>query len=53
MIEADIELVCAPESTTITVKLDVSPTLGLPEITPVDADRVSPDGRLPDVIDHV
>jgi hypothetical protein len=40
-------------SVTITVKLDVPVTDGVPEITPVVADMVNPAGRLPDGMDHV
>ena len=40
-------------SLTVTVKLDVPLTVGVPEITPVVAACVSPAGRPPEVIDHV
>jgi hypothetical protein len=56
-IEVAAELVCAglPLSLTANVKLDLEfPTpVGVPEITPVEAARVSPAGRLPAVTDHV
>lgn len=55
VIEVEIELVWAglPLSVTFAVKLVLPVTVGAPEITPVVAASVSPDGRLPDVIDHV
>ena len=40
-------------SLTETVKFTVPVTVGVPEIVPVVAARVSPAGRLPEVIDHV
>lgn len=41
------------ESTTLKVKLVVLLAVGLPEIIPVDAARLSPDGIVPEVRDHV
>jgi hypothetical protein len=40
-------------SLTLAVKVDIPLTVGVPEIVPVVDARVSPAGRLPDVIDHV
>ena len=40
-------------SLTVAVKLDVPLVVGVPEMMPVVAARVSPAGRLPDVIDQV
>jgi hypothetical protein len=40
-------------SLTVAVKLDVPLVVGVPEIMPVVAARVSPAGRLPEVIDQV
>jgi hypothetical protein len=40
-------------SVTWTVKLDVPAVVGVPEITPVEAARLNPAGRLPVVINHV
>ena len=40
-------------SVTVAVKFDVPLVDGVPEIVPLVAARVSPAGRLPDVIDHV
>jgi hypothetical protein len=40
-------------SLTVAVKLYVPPVVGVPEMMPVVAARVSPAGRLPEVIDHV
>jgi len=40
-------------SVTVTVKLAVPLALGSPLITPVELARLSPPGRLPEVIDHV
>jgi len=42
-----------PLSLTDAVKLKVPPAVGVPEITPVVGARVSPAGRLPEVIDQV
>jgi hypothetical protein len=42
-----------PLSLTVAVKLDVPLVVGVPEIIPVVAARVSPAGRLPAVIDQV
>jgi hypothetical protein len=54
VIEAGVEVVSAgfDESATPIVKLNVPLAVGVPDITPLDADRPSPDGRLPDVIDQ-
>ena len=54
-IERGTDLVCAglPASLTVTVKLDVPLAVGVPEIRPVLAIRLSPAGRLPPVMDHV
>lgn len=48
-------LLCAglDESTTLKVKLVVLLAVGFPEIIPVDAASPSPDGRVPEVRDHV
>jgi hypothetical protein len=40
-------------SLTVAVKFEVPVTVGVPEIVPVVAARVSPAGRLPEVIAHV
>jgi hypothetical protein len=40
-------------SLTVAVKLEVPDAVGLPEMIPLVAARVSPAGRLPDLIDHV
>ena len=40
-------------SLTCTVKLLVPVPVGVPEITPVAEARINPEGRLPEVIDHV
>ena len=40
------------ESVAVTIKDEVPADVGLPEITPVPALRVSPPGRLPLEIDH-
>jgi hypothetical protein len=40
-------------SLTVAVKLDVPLAVGVPEMIPVVASRVSPAGRLPAVIDQV
>jgi hypothetical protein len=49
------DLLCAglDESTTLKLKLLVLLAVGVPEMIPVDAARPSPDGRVPDVRDHV
>jgi hypothetical protein len=54
-IEVAAELVCAgePLSVTVAVKLYVPLVEGVPEMMPVVAARVSPAGRLPEVIDQV
>jgi hypothetical protein len=54
-IERAIDLVCAglPASVTVAVKLVVPLPLGVPEIRPVLAARVSPAGRLPAVMDQL
>lgn len=39
-------------SLALTTKVDVPLAVGVPEITPVPAARVSPAGKLPDAIDH-
>jgi hypothetical protein len=40
-------------SDTLAVKLDVPVVVGVPDIVPVVAARVNPDGRVPDVIDQL
>ena len=40
------------ESVTVTVKFEVPEAVGVPEITPVDALRSRPEGKLPVVIVH-
>jgi hypothetical protein len=54
-IERLTDLVCAgfPASVTVAVKLEVPLAVGVPEISPEDEARLSPAGRLPDVIDQV
>jgi hypothetical protein len=49
------DFVCAglPLSLTVTVKLKVPLVFGVPEITPLPAARLSPEGRLPEVTDQV
>jgi hypothetical protein len=49
----DFVWVGLPLSVTVAVKAKVPLAVGVPEITPVPAARVSPAGRLPLVIDHV
>src|ERR1700744_2553587 len=48
------DFVCAglEESATAAVKLVVPTAVGVPEISPVDAEKLSPLGRPPAVIDH-
>ena len=54
-IEVATDSVCAglPLSLTIAVKLDVPVVTGAPEIVPVVAASVNPEGRLPEEIDQV
>lgn len=54
-IEVAADFVCAgePLSVTVAVKLDVPLVVGVPEIIPVVAARVSPAGNVPTVIDQV
>ena len=40
------------ESTSVAVKFVLPIAVGVPEISPVEAERLSPFGRPPDVIDH-
>lgn len=53
-IERLTDLVCAglSASATVAVKLDVPLVVGVPEIKPVLEDRLSPAGRLPEVMDQ-
>jgi len=55
VMEAGTDVVCTgfPSSDTETVKLNVPVTVGVPEMTPVIATRVRPEGRLPPEIDQV
>jgi len=41
------------EFVALTLKLNVPPTVGVPEITPVDVSKTKPVGNLPLEIDHV
>jgi hypothetical protein len=54
-IEVAAEAVCTglPLSVAVAVKFEVPDWVGTPEIVPVEAVRVSPTGRLPEVIDHL
>lgn len=54
-IESLTDALCAglPASLTATVKMPVPVAVGVPEIRPVDEDRLSPAGRLPLEIDQV
>ena len=49
------DFVCAglDESTTVKVKLVELLVVGCPEMIPVDAAKLSPNGRLPEVRDHL
>jgi hypothetical protein len=40
-------------SVTVAVKFEVPVAVGVPEMVPLVAARVSPAGRLPEVMDHV
>jgi hypothetical protein len=40
-------------SVTVTVKLNVPPAVGVPEITPLAPARTNPAGRLPELTDQV
>jgi hypothetical protein len=42
-----------PASWTVTPKEKLPLAVGFPEMIPVDGARLSPAGRLPEVIDHV
>ena len=42
----------AVESVTLTVKLEAPAVVGVPAIPPVEAFRVSPGGKAPELIDH-
>jgi hypothetical protein len=55
VIEAEADLVWAGLllSFTVAVKLEVPVAVGVPEMVPVVAARLSPAGRLPELIDHV
>ena len=54
-IAAVADLVCAGLllSVTVTVKVEDPLAVGVPEIIPVDDARVTPAGRLPELIDQV
>ena len=45
-------VVPAAPDTALTVKREVPDAVGVPEIVPVEALRVSPAGRLPELTDH-
>jgi hypothetical protein len=49
------DFVCAgfSASATVAVRLVVPAAVGVPEMIPLDAARLSPAGRLPEEIDHV
>ena len=55
VMEVAADWVCAGLllSVTLTVKLEVPLPVGVPEITPVDDDRLRPAGRLPEATDQV
>jgi len=52
-VAADFVWTGLPLSLTVTVKFEVPLVEGVPEMIPVVAARVSPAGRLPEVIDQV
>jgi hypothetical protein len=52
-IVADFDCPGLSASVTVTVKLDVPLAVGAPETIPVAVARLSPDGRLPEVIDQM
>lgn len=52
-VAADFVWTGVPLSLTVRVKFEVPLVEGVPEIIPVVAARVSPAGRLPEVIDQV
>ena len=52
-VAADLVWTGEPLSLTVAVKLDVPLVVGVPEMIPVVAAKVSPAGRLPEVIDQV
>jgi hypothetical protein len=49
----DFVAVLLAASLTCTVNDAVAAVVGMPEITPVDATRLSPAGNEPELIDHV
>lgn len=51
---SETDFVCEglDESASVAVKFVLPIAMGVPEISPVDADRLSPFGRPPEVIDH-
>ena len=51
-IVADVDCAGLSASVTVAVKVDVPLVVGVPEIMPVLAARLSPAGRLPALIDH-
>jgi len=53
VVEADAVWAGLPLSATVAVKVEVPLAVGVPEIVPVDDDRVNPTGNLPEVIDHL
>ncbi len=55
VMEVAADWVCAGLllSVTVTVKLEVPLAVGVPEMMPVDGDRLRPAGRVPEVIDQV
>jgi hypothetical protein len=52
-VEADLVWAGLLLSFTVAVKLEVPVAVGVPEMVPVVAARLSPAGRLPELIDHV
>ena len=49
------DCVCTNLPLSLTVATNLKPPLvwGVPEMAPVEAERLSPGGKLPDVMDHV
>jgi hypothetical protein len=53
-IDREADFVCAglPASVAVAVRLNVPEAVGVPEMIPVDAAKLSPAGRLPALIDQ-
>jgi hypothetical protein len=53
LMDSDFDAALPTVSVAVTVKIDIPAADGIPEITPVEAFRLNPAGKPPEMMDHV